>query len=334
MLPSTVAPSTSSTAVVERIDAWLCPKCSKPNRIGSTFCQSCGTTLSQTCGNCGASYETKAAFCPSCGFTPDRVERQRALREKIQQKQTEINTLANQSNTAKMQAQVLDVVSPLSIGWAVFMFGIVLPYMVINGMSGIIGLLRTQPANYQLASNLSSFATFGGVLTLFVVWIATMGVFVYVMMTRLKLNLPALGAYAVLSILGSICGGVNLLFPMFVACTLTLGSAVVVYKYEMKVWLAVGIAALLFGMQLIFIPLFSTLPYIGGLGTFLAIIPHVILAGLLGLVGFRAWTAAELEGSRVSSATNEITSRSARSFRKELDNLNQELNTISIQRRT
>ena len=62
-------------------------------------------------------------------------------------------------------------------------------------------------------------------------------------------------------------------FPYVRRLHLTLGSAVVVYKYEMKVWLAVGIAALLFGMQLIFIPLFSTLPYIGGLGTFLAIIP-------------------------------------------------------------
>jgi membrane protease subunit (stomatin/prohibitin family) len=47
-----------------------CPKCAKPNAIGTKFCTDCGSPLAapgSSCGKCGHSVAAGAKFCPNCG---------------------------------------------------------------------------------------------------------------------------------------------------------------------------------------------------------------------------------------------------------------------------
>lgn len=45
----------------------VCPACKSQCREGSRFCDNCGSPLSRTCSQCGATLEIDSRFCPQCG---------------------------------------------------------------------------------------------------------------------------------------------------------------------------------------------------------------------------------------------------------------------------
>lgn len=69
-LASRVGISAEAMPAVPNVDAFsICQNCGNKNAIGSKFCGSCGSALSNKkfCTNCGASIGTEAKFCSSCG---------------------------------------------------------------------------------------------------------------------------------------------------------------------------------------------------------------------------------------------------------------------------
>jgi len=60
-------PTVGATGAAGTVNAWVCPKCSVANGIGTRFCKDCGTALGRECPNCGKTIEAIAKFCPDCG---------------------------------------------------------------------------------------------------------------------------------------------------------------------------------------------------------------------------------------------------------------------------
>jgi len=83
--PSPVPPMTLSGNVPlinrqtleQRVDAWVCPKCTTANTIGEQFCKKCGNALSQVCPSCNAITEKTQPYCSKCG-----VNKKEALKDK------------------------------------------------------------------------------------------------------------------------------------------------------------------------------------------------------------------------------------------------------------
>jgi curved DNA-binding protein CbpA len=65
--------SSQEEAMRERTDAWICPKCSKANPIGTIYCENCATRLSANCPSCGSLSELNKKFCPKCGSDKKEV---------------------------------------------------------------------------------------------------------------------------------------------------------------------------------------------------------------------------------------------------------------------
>ncbi|MDL1896045.1 hypothetical protein FBQ82_07220 [Anaerolineae bacterium CFX7] len=60
-------PTIGATGAASAVNAWICPKCSVANAIGTRFCKNCGTALGRECPNCEKTIEAIAKFCPDCG---------------------------------------------------------------------------------------------------------------------------------------------------------------------------------------------------------------------------------------------------------------------------
>lgn len=60
-------PTVGATGAAGTVNAWVCPKCSVANGIGTRFCRNCGTALGRECPNCEKTIEAIAKFCPDCG---------------------------------------------------------------------------------------------------------------------------------------------------------------------------------------------------------------------------------------------------------------------------
>lgn len=46
---------------------WVCAACEHDNERGNRFCTRCGTPLTKTCPNCGATMRAEDQFCNACG---------------------------------------------------------------------------------------------------------------------------------------------------------------------------------------------------------------------------------------------------------------------------
>ncbi len=94
--PPKASTSQPPASAVQRIDAWLCPKCQTANAIGTRFCKSCGQALSQDCPKCGQLIEAKIEFCPECGVNVAGYRRELQQQELEQQRQLQAEEEARQ----------------------------------------------------------------------------------------------------------------------------------------------------------------------------------------------------------------------------------------------
>lgn len=335
MAPPRPMPDPASPAVhapVGRVDAWVCPKCQKANPIGSMYCQDCGHVLGQTCPNCHTSYEVTAAFCPSCGETPDRVHRRRELQSQMDEKKTVLSRLPAQLATARQNALLLDTLAAGAIAWSFFTAGLTLLYFRLRIIGSFWGLLlNNTELSQETISTLSSLLRFYTGLARFIGWGAALAAFLLVLL-RLKgrkLNPWAVGGYVALSIIGVLFSrpylvvgtgsflNYGLFFPALVAGGIALAGAALLSKYERYAWVGVLVAALMVTA------VFCTTSQSSFLSLTI-LIPMAALVAITGLVGFRAWTVAELEDKRVLELEAE-NAHHGRQLELEIEGLNQEL---------
>jgi hypothetical protein len=118
--------STSNTPVVpskasRRTDAWVCPKCQTANKIGSQYCESCGTKISHKCPKCKKATEIGNAFCPYCGADKKAVFQKKlddevtGFQAQISAIQMEIQTIENIKGNGSFNQKFLRV---MGSGWS------------------------------------------------------------------------------------------------------------------------------------------------------------------------------------------------------------------------
>jgi len=289
------------------------------------------------CQQCNTIFEVTASFCPVCGEMPGKVTRRRELQVQIQQKQAELSLLASQTSATRTQTWLLDTLAALSLGWMGFMYGLTCLFGPLNVFQLLWSLLRSLLGNLAWMNTETASAATRTLFTVLglgtgagrlIVWCLALAYFVFVMLTRRKWNLTALGAYIALSLISMAGSGTNLtyygytrnwslLFPALVVSGLALAAGFLLHRYERLAWPGVALAEVLAVAVMCVSPQASVL-------SLLAIIPQVFLTFLVGLIGFRAWTIADLETRRAAESEAERTYRSA-SLAKEVENLNQEL---------
>jgi hypothetical protein len=90
--------------VVQRTDAWVCPKCQTANTVGAQFCAKCGNQIAHNCPNCNTLTEVANPFCPSCGankqqtFEAKQEAEISSLQESINTERMHLNALQNAAN--------------------------------------------------------------------------------------------------------------------------------------------------------------------------------------------------------------------------------------------
>lgn len=212
------------------------------------------------------------------------------------------------------------------------MLGLTILFLPFNGLRLSWDLLLD---NTNIAPDtINTLLTVSGissVIARLVIWGAALAAFVFVML-RLRqgrLNIPALVGYILLSLVaigfsgpnltsyGYGGGNYSLVLPALVAGGIALGAAALLSRYERMAWVGLIAAAVLCSMVLCVSPqpsFWSTL----------VLIPQVLLTSLVGLIGFRAWTIADLEASRTLQLESDNSHRSAQ-LRLEIEGLNREL---------
>ncbi len=82
---------------VERLDAWICSKCQRPNPKGTTFCVKCGAVVGVNCPSCGVLGDYSDKFCSECGrdkkeaFEDNKAMRLKELKESITEIEKDIH---------------------------------------------------------------------------------------------------------------------------------------------------------------------------------------------------------------------------------------------------
>ena len=95
-----IAPAPSQPPA-ERLDAWICQKCQKPNPKGTTFCAKCGAIVGVNCPNCGVLGDYSDKFCSECGkdkeavFEENKAMRLKDLSESISRVESDIDFAKN-----------------------------------------------------------------------------------------------------------------------------------------------------------------------------------------------------------------------------------------------
>jgi hypothetical protein len=85
--PPASAAVTPPPPALERVDAWLCPKCQTANAPGNAYCKQCGHTIGIHCPKCAVIIEASAAFCSHCGVNVANAARQKELEAALSTKQ-------------------------------------------------------------------------------------------------------------------------------------------------------------------------------------------------------------------------------------------------------
>ncbi len=82
---------------VERLDAWICSKCQRPNPKGTTFCVKCGAVVGVNCPSCGVLGDYSDQFCSECGkdkkavFEENKAMRLKELNDNISKLENDIS---------------------------------------------------------------------------------------------------------------------------------------------------------------------------------------------------------------------------------------------------
>ena len=81
----------------ERLDAWLCSQCQRPNPKGTTFCVKCGAVVGVNCPSCGVLGDYSDKFCSECGkdkravFEENKAMRLKELSDNISKLESDIS---------------------------------------------------------------------------------------------------------------------------------------------------------------------------------------------------------------------------------------------------
>jgi len=120
-------PTVGATGAAGTVNAWVCPKCSVANGIGTRFCRNCGTALGRECPNCEKTIEAIAKFCPDCGVDVAKAtiakqiaeqEKRRAEEERRRLEELDTNwhfntrQIAEQESASYSQIWLLQIDSP------------------------------------------------------------------------------------------------------------------------------------------------------------------------------------------------------------------------------
>lgn len=72
---------TSSPSTPKSMDAWVCPKCRAPNRVGVRHCAKCGQQIGRECPKCHELIAVADGFCPHCGVDVEALLHQQQAEE-------------------------------------------------------------------------------------------------------------------------------------------------------------------------------------------------------------------------------------------------------------
>lgn len=163
-------PAAQPVAPLQRVDAWVCPKCNKANPIQVMFCQHCGHTIGRQCSNCRSMYEASASFCPSCGLTPEQVQQKLKLEADIQQKSTELQRLQSTTSIVNV-SKVGNYAASFAIGWAALMIGGAILFLFSSGISQAYGSLIRLPEQVRpFITSLLGLSGFLRIILLLMTW--------------------------------------------------------------------------------------------------------------------------------------------------------------------
>ncbi len=87
-----IANVSASPAAMERVDAWICPKCQTANAPGNAYCKQCGRTIGIHCPKCTVIIEANVAFCSHCGVNVATAARQKELEAALATRQQALVT--------------------------------------------------------------------------------------------------------------------------------------------------------------------------------------------------------------------------------------------------
>jgi curved DNA-binding protein CbpA len=333
--PPSQIPPQPSQVVIERIDAWICGKCNQANQIGHTYCKKCGATIGRVCANCNTVYETKASFCPSCGMTPESVEKRNQIQTQLRGLHNEHTLLLQQAGNSLTPDRVLDTLAISTLGWTVFLFAYSALFMIFASFRvGVSFLSQHTPDFYQNLNGLFNFLTTMGGVGRFLIWAGALAAFVFVMLSRKKMNVIALIGYFLTSfgafgfssfnLTSYVRPNTSMVFPIVVTGFLALICGVLLSSVDARIWLLVGLTGVLCFVALLMTPASPVISLIGS-------VIGIALAILLALLGLRAWSVAELQGQRVDREANDRIARISQ-IEKEIQGLNIELQRITDHR--
>lgn len=106
-MPAPAAPASQVAhpqTPLQRVDAWVCPKCQTANAVGLQFCSKCGNQIGRACPSCSKMIEAIATFCAHCGREIAAILRQQGqaqiqeLMRLIQEEQEQIQEFQKLNN--------------------------------------------------------------------------------------------------------------------------------------------------------------------------------------------------------------------------------------------
>jgi len=131
-------------ASVQRVDAWICPKCQTANPVQTRFCRKCGHQIGNDCPNCGEMVEAVAEFCQACGVN---------IKEAIEQKEEEEKyRLMHEAEQRRREAERLAILGPVAKlseeAWNITKLGCIIGvFLSIVGLPfWIIGMVKARKA--------------------------------------------------------------------------------------------------------------------------------------------------------------------------------------------
>lgn len=198
-------------------DGWICPKCQRSNPKGALFCQHCSEAIGRICPNCMTHYESKVAFCPSCGKSIDQAQKKSQLAQDLQNKQIRKRNISQKTfESAFPDARYFEFLSVGSLGWAILL-GLTTVLFTLATLFKIIlsffeGAIFSSSGFSTLISVVSGINGF----LLWVVWVGVLGFFYYLIKKRgIKVSLPALAGYGVLSLFAMLFQGRSLIRQVY-----------------------------------------------------------------------------------------------------------------------
>lgn len=198
-------------------DGWICPKCKRPNPKGALFCQHCSEAIGRICPNCSTHYESKVAFCPSCGKSFEHAQKKSQLAQNLQNKQIRKRNISLKTfESVFPDARYFEFLSVGGLGWAIFIGSTTVLFTLATLFKIILSFFDSATLiSSGLAALISVVSGLNGFL-LWAVWAGVLGIFYYLIKKRgLKVSLPALAGYGVLSLFAMLFQGGSLVRQVY-----------------------------------------------------------------------------------------------------------------------